>query len=59
MKNSWNYFTYLTAKLSLFKGEDLSAVMTSKSIKNQTAWRGLSGSDDLCWAALFCVKAYK
>ena len=34
-------------------------VLYSWNMKNQTLWRGLSGSDDLGWAAIYCVNAFK
>lgn len=30
----------------------------SWGFKNQLLWRGLSGSDDLAWAAICCIDAF-
>lgn len=32
--------------------------MDSKGAQNQTMWRGLSGSDDLAWAAICQIHLY-
>ena len=72
MRNSWDFWSTVDSLLGVLfeqriyenKPELTDTFLTDKvitdwNLKNIMAWRGVSGSDDIGWAALGLIAAYR
>ena len=70
MQNAWNTIVCMDALIHNWKAQakkdgtpidtqQLTVFFNDMSMKNQTTWRGLSGSDDLAWAVVYLIKCWK